>query len=85
MYSVTQLCKVSKMYCISFWIECVLHVRDCHMYTRWAHVRELGVDCKSQEAEDEQKSLWLSKEVVLEKSVSWNSSDFSLYPVGTSA
>ena len=34
----------------------------------------VGVDCKRQKAEDEQKVFKLSKETILEKSVSWNTS-----------
>ena len=62
----------------------VLHLSGCHKYRivtctpgeRTCMIYWVGVDCKTQKAENKQKAFWLSKEAVLEKSVSWNTSDF---------
>ena len=82
------------------YVQCdATHVRSLYSYislhfwagaalTRLLHVDQVSAcvwaDCKSQKAEDERKVIQLSKETVLEKSVSLKSSDFSVKPIGTS-
>ena len=57
-----------KSYC-HYTYEQAPHIRDCHMYTRWVHVRELlmsmNVKAKKPKTSEMRSNF---KEVVLEKS-----------------